>query len=53
QVTNAVVRLRGTNVVDSALRKAAVDAARKTRFNALEGVPDQKGTITYHFDVKG
>lgn len=53
QVTNAKVRLRGTNVVDNALRKAAVDAARKTRFNALGGVPDQKGTITYHFDVKG
>ena len=53
QVTNAKVRLRGTNVVDSALREAAVRAARKTRFNALGGVPDQKGTITYHFDVKG
>ena len=53
QVTNAKVLLRGTNVVDSALRDAAVKAARKTRFNALGGVPDQKGTITYHFDVKG
>ena len=53
QVTNAEVRLRGTNVVDSALREAAVRAARKTRFNALGGVPDQKGMITYHFDVKG
>ena len=53
QVIDAKVRLRGTNVVDNALRKAAVDAARKTRFNALGGVPDQKGTITYHFDVKG
>lgn len=53
QVIDAKVRLRGTNVVDNALRKAAVEAARKTRFNALGGVPDQKGTITYHFDVKG
>ena len=53
QVIDAQVRLRGTNVVDNALRKAAVEAARKTRFNALGGVPDQKGTITYHFDVKG
>lgn len=53
QVTNAEVRLRGTNVVDSKLRSAALQAARKTRFNALGGVPDQKGTITYHFDVKG
>ena len=53
QVIDAKVRLRGTNVVDSALRDAAVKAARKTRFNALGGVPDQKGTITYHFDVKG
>lgn len=53
QVTNAKVLLRGTNVVDSKLRSAALQAARKTRFNALSGVPDQKGTITYHFDVKG
>lgn len=53
QVIDAKVLLRGTNVVDSALRDAAVKAARKTRFNALGGVPDQKGTITYHFDVKG
>ena len=53
QVIDAKVRLRGTNVVDSALRDAAVKAACKTRFNALGGVPDQKGTITYHFDVKG
>lgn len=53
QVIDAKVRLRGTNVVDSVLRDAAVKAARKTRFNALGGVPNQKGTITYHFDVKG
>ncbi|WP_308548799.1 TonB family protein [uncultured Porphyromonas sp.] len=53
KVTNAEVRLRGTNVVDSKLRSAALQAARKTRFNAVGGVPDQKGTITYHFDVKG
>ena len=53
QVTNAKVLLRGTNVVDSKLRSAALQAARKTRFNALSGVPDQKGTITHHFDVKG
>ena len=53
QVTNAKVLLRGTNVVDSKLRSAALQAARKTRFNAVGGVPDQKGTITYHFDVKG
>ena len=53
QVTNAEVRLRGTNVVDSKLRSAALQAARKTRFNAVGGVPDPKGTITYHFDVKG
>ena len=53
QVIDAKVSLRGTNVVDSALQEAAVKAARKTRFNALGSVPNQKGTITYHFDVKG
>lgn len=53
KVTNAVVSLRGTDVVDDRLRSAALQAARKTRFNAVSGAPDQKGTIIYHFDVKG
>ena len=41
-----------TNTVNPALRKAAEDAARKARFNAVEGVDNQMGTITYYFNLK-
>ena len=35
-----------------ALRKAALEAARKARFNAVEGLTNQVGTITYYFNLK-
>ena len=41
-----------TNTVNAALRKAAEDAARKARFNAVSGVNNQTGTITYYFKLK-
>ena len=41
-----------TNTVNAALRKAAEDAARKARFNAVGGVNNQTGTITYYFKLK-
>ena len=41
-----------TNTVNVALRKAAEDAARKARFNAVDGVNNQTGTITYYFKLK-
>ena len=41
-----------TNTANAALRKAAEDAARKARFNAVEGVNNQTGTITYYFKLK-
>lgn len=43
---------RHTNTVNPALRKAAEDAARKARFNAVSGLNNQQGTITYHFNLK-
>ena len=43
---------RQTNTVNPALRKAAEDAAKKARFNAVEGVTNQTGTITYYFNLK-
>ena len=43
---------RQTNTVNPALRKAAEDAAKKARFNAVEGVNNQTGTITYYFNLK-
>ena len=41
-----------TNTVNAALRKAAEDAARKARFNSVDGVNNQTGTITYYFKLK-
>lgn len=41
-----------TNTVSSALRRAAEDAARKARFNAVGGSNNQTGTITYYFKFK-
>ena len=41
-----------TNTVNPALRKAAEDAAKKARFNAVSGLNNQTGTITYYFNLK-
>lgn len=43
---------RQTNTVNSVLRKAAEDAAKKARFNAVDGVNNQTGTITYNFNLR-
>ena len=41
-----------TNTVNASLRKAAEDAAKKARFNSVDGVNNQTGTITYYFKLK-
>ena len=41
-----------TNTMNQQLRKAALDAARKARFNTISGVDNQSGTITYYFKLK-
>lgn len=41
-----------TNTVSSALRKAAEDAAKKARFNEIDGMNNQTGTITYYFNLR-
>lgn len=51
-VINVDINRRLTNVSSPALRKAAIDAAKKTRFNEIEGVKNQMGTITYVFELK-
>ena len=43
---------RGTNTVNPELRKAAEDAAKRARFNNIEGVDNQSGTITYYFKLR-
>lgn len=51
QVVRTSINKR-TNTVNPALRKAAEEAAKKARFNMVEGVDNQSGTITYYFKLK-
>lgn len=51
QVISTSINKR-TNTVNPVLRKAAEDAARKARFNAVDGVDNQSGTITYYFRLR-
>ena len=41
-----------TNTTNLQLRNAAVEAARRTKFNATSGSNNQSGTITYYFKLK-
>ena len=43
---------RRTNTVNPELRKAAEDAAKRARFNGIDGVDNQTGTITYYFKLR-
>lgn len=52
QVIATEINLQQTNTISPSLRKAAEEAARKARFNAVEGLNNQMGTITYHFKLK-
>ena len=51
QVISTSINKR-TNTVNPALRKAAMDAARKARFNSVDGPDNQSGTITYYFRLR-
>lgn len=52
QVTDAWVEPQGTQISDPDMRNAAVKAAKATRFNKIPGGTDQRGIITYLFDVQ-
>lgn len=41
-----------TNTTNMQLRNAAEEAARNTKFNAVDDVNNQTGTITYYFKLK-
>lgn len=43
---------RGTNTPSTSLQKEALKAARQTRFAKVEGTANQKGTITYTFNLR-
>lgn len=51
QVISTSINKR-TNTVNASLRKAAEEAARKARFNSVDEVNNQTGTITYYFKLK-
>ena len=48
EVIATSINLR-TNTSDPQLRKSAEEAAKRARFNKIEGVDNQTGTITYYF----
>lgn len=52
RVVRAVARGLGSTTNDSELINAAVEAARKARFNTVGGDALQTGTITYNFILK-
>lgn len=51
QVIHTSINKR-TNTGSAVLRKAAEEAARKARFNQVDGVNNQTGTISYYFKLK-
>jgi TonB family protein len=38
---------KGTNIDNASMRKSAIDAAKKSKFNKIKGTDNQNGTITY------
>lgn len=51
QVIHTSINKR-TNTGSAVLRRAAEEAAQKARFNQVDGVNNQTGTITYYFKLK-
>lgn len=40
---------RGTNISNESMRKSAIEAARRAKFNSIKGTNNQSGTITYSY----
>ncbi|MDH8701872.1 TonB family protein [Dysgonomonadaceae bacterium PH5-43] len=51
-VINADIRLKGTNIENANMRRSALEAARKTKFNVITGTQNQIGSITYRYSLK-
>ncbi len=43
---------RGTNIDNATMRNSALEAARKAKFNVINGTNNQSGTITYKYSFK-
>jgi TonB family protein len=52
QVVQASINLQGTTTENPTLRSAALNAARRARFNPINSSNPQSGTITYHYKLK-
>ncbi|MDR3250785.1 MAG: energy transducer TonB [Tannerella sp.] len=42
---------RGTNIDDLSTRQYAIEAAKRAKFNKIKGSDNQKGTITYIYNI--
>ena len=40
---------RGTNIDNAVMRNGALDAAKRAKFNSIQGTNNQSGTITYRY----
>jgi len=43
---------RGTNIADTNMRKSALEAVKKAKFNRINGADNQSGTITYSYRIR-
>ena len=43
---------KGTNIDNASMRKSALDAAKRAKFNSISGANNQSGTITYLYKLK-
>ena len=51
-VDKVSINIKGTKTANEELRRAALEAAKKARFNSVNMVDNQTGTITYNFKLK-
>lgn len=42
---------KGTNIDNASMRKSALDAAKRAKFNIISGTNNQSGTITYRYTL--
>lgn len=43
---------RGTNIDNASMRKSALEAAKRAKFNSINGTNNQSGTITYVYNLR-
>lgn len=43
---------KGTNIDNASMRKSALDAAKRAKFNSISGSNNQSGSITYRYSLR-